>query len=120
MAWTPWNDIWSAYNEHTENQGLAHRYRITPAKVQERLKSKECAPSRQHGMRGWQGVELKAPMTMTPMTPMTPVSRSFSTKEILEEVTESTVMPVMPVMNDVRSTEYVSEYTFEELTRKAS
>lgn len=80
MAWTPWIEIWTAYQEYSESQGIAERYRVSPVRITERLKSKGCEPSRKYTGRGWQGVEIRA--TMTPMTPMTPISKSIPTKQI--------------------------------------
>jgi len=80
MGWMPWVEIWMAYQEYAESQGVPERYRVSTVRIIEQLKSKGCEPSRKYAVRGWQGVEIRA--TMTPMTPMTPISKSIPTKQI--------------------------------------
>jgi putative DNA primase/helicase len=58
-AWTTWKDIRGAYSEHAEENGTPDRYRVSPKRIQDRLKSKECLPDRRYAGRGWAGVELK-------------------------------------------------------------
>jgi len=58
MAWTQWSEIWKAYNEHAKENGTAERYRVSPKRLQERLRARDCAGERRHSGRGWAGVEL--------------------------------------------------------------
>lgn len=58
-AWTPWADIWAAYNEHAAETGTPERYRVAPKRLQERLRAKDCESVKRYTGRGWSGVELK-------------------------------------------------------------
>ena len=58
-AWTPWADIWTAYNEHAQENGTPERYRVAPKRLQERLRARDCESVKRYTGRGWSGVELK-------------------------------------------------------------
>ncbi len=57
--WTPWSDIWDAYNEHSDDAGIVERYRVSPKRLQARLKELGGSAERRHEGRGWAGIELK-------------------------------------------------------------
>jgi len=59
MTWTPWHDIWQAYNAHASENGVGERYRVAPKRLQEKLKAHDCTSERRKIGRGWQGVELR-------------------------------------------------------------
>lgn len=58
-AWTPWGEIWAAYNEHAADNGTPERYRVTPKRLQERLRAHGCTSERRRTGRGWCGVEVQ-------------------------------------------------------------
>lgn len=57
-AWTSWTSIISAYSCHAGEMGVAERYRVSPKRLQERLKAKDCTAERRWESRGWLGVEV--------------------------------------------------------------
>lgn len=60
LGWSSWTSIWEAYNEHSTEMGVAEKYRVSPKRLQERLKHRECVADRRMQGRGWRGVELKS------------------------------------------------------------
>jgi len=58
-AWTLWNEIWNAYCDHSAENGTPEKYRVSPKRLQERLKGRECKAERRNQGRGWAGVEFQ-------------------------------------------------------------
>lgn len=58
-VWTAWSDLWSAYHEHAEENGTAEKYRVSPKRLQDRLRAYGCISERRHAGRGWLGVALQ-------------------------------------------------------------
>ena len=58
-TWTPWADLWAAYCEHAEENGMGERYRVAPKRLQDRLRARGCVSGRRHSGRGWTGVYLR-------------------------------------------------------------
>ncbi len=62
LAWVSWTEIWTAYNDYSNENGIGERYRVSHKRLQEKLKAHDCEPAqRQRGTstRGWAGVEMK-------------------------------------------------------------
>lgn len=59
MAWTPWHDIWTAYNVHAAEMGTGEKYRVAPKRLQERLRAHDCESERRYAGRGWSRVEVR-------------------------------------------------------------
>ncbi|MFA7172640.1 MAG: phage/plasmid primase, P4 family [Kiritimatiellia bacterium] len=62
LAWLSWTDIWIAYNDYSDENGIGERYRVSTKRLQDKLKAHDCHPEqRQLGTstRGWAGVEMK-------------------------------------------------------------
>ncbi len=94
-AWTPWADLWSAYCDHAAENGTAERYRVSPKRLQERLRGRDCAGCKRFEARGWAGVELKndwksGAFSIPPDGPDRPDStlQTFSMRRKLEKVSE--------------------------------
>lgn len=60
-AWVSWSSLWSAYLVHATEEGLADRFRVSPRRLRERLKTEGCTAEKRKGFRGWCGVELVDP-----------------------------------------------------------
>lgn len=58
-AWTPWKDILTTYNEHAAEMGIGERYRVSPKRIQDRLRAQDCKSGRRYSGRGWAGVEIQ-------------------------------------------------------------
>jgi len=95
-AWESWSDLWTAYNEHAEQNGTAERYRVAPKRLQERLKARGCTRKKRHKGHGWLGVSLCEDWQgetvpdyagdRDPVTPRDPSPQKYSTREITEEL----------------------------------
>ena len=59
-SFTLWTDIWAAYNEHAEEQGIAKEWRTSPKRLQEKLKATGAEKGRRRIGRGWVQVVLKS------------------------------------------------------------
>lgn len=59
QSWTSWSDIWSIYSEHAAEMGVAEKWRISPKRLQERLRMRDCVSQRRNHVRGWAGLEIK-------------------------------------------------------------
>lgn len=60
QAWTPWANIWKAYDEYAEENGTIQRYRVAPKRIQDRLKARDCESELRYKQgRGWLGVEIR-------------------------------------------------------------
>ena len=95
IAWTPWADLWTAYNEHAAENGTGERYRVSPKRLQERLKAHDCTGSKRFEARGWKGVELKndwkhGAFSMAPDRPdrSDSIPETFSYERKIEKVLE--------------------------------
>ena len=59
QSWTSWSDIWRTYSEHAAEMGVAEKWRISPKRLQERLRLRDCVSQRRNHVRGWTGLEIK-------------------------------------------------------------
>jgi hypothetical protein len=98
-AWTPWGDVWAAYNEHAAENGTPERYRVAPKRLQERLRGRGCESAKRYAGRGWSGVEL-AEGWKTPdhggHGGHGTIPKTFSHEELLEKVCEVPPLPPCP------------------------
>ena len=60
-AWTSWESIWTAYQNHAHEAGTPERYRISQKRLQDRLKAEGCTTTKRSGVRVWSGVALQTP-----------------------------------------------------------
>ncbi len=87
-TWTPWADLWQAYNDHAEESGTAQRYRVAPKRLQDRLRARGCVVSRRHAGRGWVGVALNYDWQTAERDAVTPrdgISKTFFHEEITKK-----------------------------------
>jgi len=87
-TWTPWADLWTAYNAHAEESGTAERYRVAPKRLQERLRARGCTSQRRHAGRGWIGVALRDDWQTADRDPVTPRDASSVKSPSRETTTE--------------------------------
>jgi putative DNA primase/helicase len=106
-SFTLWTDIWSAYNEHAEEQGIAKEWRISPKRLQGKLKSMGGENGRRFVGRGWSQVVLKSHWqnaTHDGHDTHDTNSKTFPHEAPLEKVYKKSVMTVMPDMDVTKST----------------
>ena len=58
--WTPWEVIAAAYRNWCARNG--NRYPLGEASLRERLRSRDCAPEKGNGVRGWKGIRFGFPL----------------------------------------------------------
>lgn len=106
-AWTPWADIWNAYNEHAAETGTPERYRVAPKRLQERLRAHDCNSERRYSGRGWAGVELSTGWKSADHDghdAYDTTSESFSMKEKIKKVSGKASYPTYPTCSTSQGT----------------
>jgi putative DNA primase/helicase len=93
-GWTLWTEIWTAYADHCEHNGTAERFRVSPRRLQDRLRQAGCVTARRHAGRGWLGVILENPNENAPRDGVTPgdaFPETFPSNSFAEKLSGNTV-----------------------------
>lgn len=99
QAWTSWSDIWRTYSEHAGEMGVAERYRVSPKRLQERLRQLDCVAERRMVGRGWRGVEVSTDWqdgSHDGYDGYDASSKSFSSNSFMEKLSKQPTYPTYP------------------------
>jgi|GEM_PF-1464204 len=117
-TWTPWADLWAAYNEHAEENGTGERFRVAPKRLQDRLRARGCVCERRHAGHGWVGVALRADWQEPPRQTVTPCDAEISPPTPFSDTPACPVSPVPP--RDAISIKYSSQSFMEKVLETPS